>query len=92
MIQTTAEPGDAVIFHPRAIHCAYGSSPHRARRTLTIRFMGEAIRWLPKNRVFHPWMRELGLKKGDREEASRLPVVWDGSGQKRYGWGRNRLP
>jgi ectoine hydroxylase-related dioxygenase (phytanoyl-CoA dioxygenase family) len=77
IILTEAEPGDAVIFHPRAIHSAYGSSADHARRSFTIRFLGDDVRWQPKQRIFHRWMHELGLKEGDRIAHPRLPMVWE---------------
>jgi ectoine hydroxylase-related dioxygenase (phytanoyl-CoA dioxygenase family) len=76
VVQTETEPGDAVIFHPRAIHCAYGSSAGRDRRSFTIRFFGDDVRWLHRNRMFHKWMGELGLRTGDRIMTPRLPVVY----------------
>ena len=74
---TDAAPGDAVIFHPRAIHSSYGSSKDHARRSFTIRFMGDDVRWLPKQRIYHRWMHDLGLKEGDKIVSPRLPIVWD---------------
>jgi ectoine hydroxylase-related dioxygenase (phytanoyl-CoA dioxygenase family) len=80
-VLTDAQPGDAVIFHPRAIHAALGSAKSHARRTFTIRFLGDDVRWLPKHRMFHPWMRDLGLSKGDEVVSPRLPRVWDADAQ-----------
>jgi ectoine hydroxylase-related dioxygenase (phytanoyl-CoA dioxygenase family) len=77
VLQTEAEPGDAVIFHPRAIHTAYGSAKDHARRTFTIRFLGDDVRWLPKRRIYHRWMHDLGMSEGDRITSPRLPLVWD---------------
>ena len=76
IVQTETNPGDAVIFHPAAIHCAYGSAKNRDRRSFTIRFMGDDVRWLPLNRTYHPWMQALPLKKGEKIVAERMPVVW----------------
>lgn len=71
-----AEPGDAIIFHPRALHTAYGASPSHPRRTFTIRFMGDDIRWTPKGTFYHPWMRDNGLQEGDEPDHPRFPVIW----------------
>jgi hypothetical protein len=60
-----AEPGDVVVFHPRVLHTAYGSAPDRPRRTFTLRFMGDDVRWRPRRAMFHPWMQGCGLRKGD---------------------------
>jgi ectoine hydroxylase-related dioxygenase (phytanoyl-CoA dioxygenase family) len=74
---TDAAPGDAIIFHPRAIHSSYGSSKDYARRTFTIRLIGDDVRWCDKKRIYHRWMHDLGLKEGDKIVSPRLPVVWD---------------
>jgi ectoine hydroxylase-related dioxygenase (phytanoyl-CoA dioxygenase family) len=76
VITFEADPGDVVVFHPRVLHTAYGSAPDRPRRTFTIRFMGDDIRWRPRRSVFHPWMRECGLQKGDVLDHPWFPVVW----------------
>jgi ectoine hydroxylase-related dioxygenase (phytanoyl-CoA dioxygenase family) len=77
-----AEPGDVVLFHPRALHSGYGSAPDRPRRTFTIRFMGDDVRWRSRQAFFHEWMRECGLKDGDPPDHPGFPVVWS-AGSKR---------
>ena len=69
-----AEAGDAVVFHPRALHSAYGSAPEHPRWTFTIRFMGDDVRWKPR-KGFHAWMRHCGLKEGDVPDHPWLPLV-----------------
>ena len=71
-----AEPGDAIIFHPRALHTAYGASPSHPRRTFTIRFMGDDVRWTPKGTYYHAWMRDNGLQEGDEPDHPRFPIIW----------------
>jgi ectoine hydroxylase-related dioxygenase (phytanoyl-CoA dioxygenase family) len=75
VITIEAEPGDVVVFHPRVIHTAYGSAPDRPRRTFTLRFMGDDIRWRPRRSFFHPWMSDCGLQKGDVVDHPWFPVV-----------------
>jgi ectoine hydroxylase-related dioxygenase (phytanoyl-CoA dioxygenase family) len=75
VLTVEAEPGDVVVFHPRALHTAYGSAPDRPRRTFTLRFMGDDVRWRPRRSIFHPWMRECGLQKGDVLDHPWFPVV-----------------
>jgi ectoine hydroxylase-related dioxygenase (phytanoyl-CoA dioxygenase family) len=70
-----AEPGDAVVFHPRVLHMAYGSAPDRPRRTFTLRFTGDDVRWRPRREMFHPWMAECGLEKGAPLDHPWFPVV-----------------
>jgi ectoine hydroxylase-related dioxygenase (phytanoyl-CoA dioxygenase family) len=75
VIVVEAEPGDVTVFHPLAIHTAYGSAPDRPRRSFTIRFTGDDVRYRPNKRGFHPWMRDCGLKEGDRFDHPWFPVV-----------------
>lgn len=71
-----AEPGDVVLFHPRALHSGYGSAPDRPRRTFTIRFMGDDVRWRARQAFFHEWMRDCGLQEGDPLDHAEFPLVW----------------
>lgn len=70
------EPGDAIIFHPRALHAALGTDAARPRRTFSIRFLGDDVRWEPKASVFHDWLEEITLQKGDRISGERFPEIW----------------
>ncbi len=78
-----AEPGDVVVFHPRVLHTAYGSAPDTPRRTFTLRFMGDDVRFRPRRSLYHPWMRDCGLQKGDILNHPWFPVVarLDGRGE-----------
>jgi ectoine hydroxylase-related dioxygenase (phytanoyl-CoA dioxygenase family) len=69
------QPGDVTVFHPRAIHTAYGSSSDQARRSFTIRFTGDDVRFRPRPAMYHGWMQNCGLKEGDRLEHPWFPVV-----------------
>jgi ectoine hydroxylase-related dioxygenase (phytanoyl-CoA dioxygenase family) len=75
IITIEAEPGDVVVFHPRALHTAYGSASDRPRRSFTLRFMGEDVRWRPRRSMYHAWMRDCGLQKGDVLDHPWFPVV-----------------
>jgi ectoine hydroxylase-related dioxygenase (phytanoyl-CoA dioxygenase family) len=75
IITLDAEPGDVVAFHPRAIHSAYGSAPDRPRRSFTIRFMGDDIRWRPRTAMYHAWMRDCGLEKGAVLDHPWFPIL-----------------
>jgi ectoine hydroxylase-related dioxygenase (phytanoyl-CoA dioxygenase family) len=72
------EPGDAVVFHPRALHAALGAAPDRPRRTFTIRLAGDDIRWRPRSSYYHPWMSELGLERGEPLDHPWFPVLRGG--------------
>ncbi len=70
------EPGDVIIFHPWALHTGYGSPPEQPRRTFTIRFLGDDIRWRPTRDYYYEWMRETGLAEGDPLEHPGFPLMW----------------
>ena len=69
------EPGDAIVFHPRILHSAIGAAPERPRRTFTVRFVGDDVRWRPRSSYYHPWMRDLDLERGDRLQHPWFPVL-----------------
>jgi ectoine hydroxylase-related dioxygenase (phytanoyl-CoA dioxygenase family) len=64
IIGIEAEPGDVVVVHPQALHTAYDTASDRPRRTFTLRFMGEDVRWRQRNSIHRAWMRECGLQEG----------------------------
>ena len=69
-------PGDVVFFHPRVLHAALGSAPTFPRRTFSVRFLGDDVRWLPKQSVFHDWLKTIPLREGDVVSGERFPMVW----------------
>lgn len=80
VVSYACEPGDVVIFHPRVIHGAFGSASDRPRRTFSIRFLGDDVRWQEKASVVYGYLAESGLKTGDRVTGPRFPRVWPASG------------
>jgi ectoine hydroxylase-related dioxygenase (phytanoyl-CoA dioxygenase family) len=72
------EPGDCVVFHPRILHATRGAAPHRPRRSFTIRFTGDDIRWRPRRSFYHAWMAECGLRKGDPLNHPWFPALHPG--------------
>jgi ectoine hydroxylase-related dioxygenase (phytanoyl-CoA dioxygenase family) len=76
VVSFDTEPGDVVIFHPRVVHAAFGGDPTRPRRTFSIRFLGDDVRWLTKKSVFHSWQSQITLADGDAVYGDRFPQVW----------------
>jgi ectoine hydroxylase-related dioxygenase (phytanoyl-CoA dioxygenase family) len=70
-----AEPGDVIIFHPWALHSGYGAMPDQPRRTFTIRFLGDDIRWRPTPSYYHGWMADTGLREGDALDHPGFPLL-----------------
>lgn len=71
-----ADPGDVVLFHPRALHTGQGTNPDRPRRTYTIRFLGDDVRWHNKKTYYHAWMADTGLAEGAPVDHPGFPVTW----------------
>jgi ectoine hydroxylase-related dioxygenase (phytanoyl-CoA dioxygenase family) len=73
----STEPSDVILFSPKAIHATYGATSGFPKRSFSIRYLGDDIRWAPKPfGTFHRWMQELPLKPGDAMEHERFPQVW----------------
>ena len=76
VVSYDVQPGDVICFHTRTIHAAYGSAQTHPRRTFSVRFLGDDIRWRRKHCVFHDWLKTIDLDEGARLEHERFPVVW----------------
>jgi ectoine hydroxylase-related dioxygenase (phytanoyl-CoA dioxygenase family) len=76
VISFATEPGDVIAFHPRIVHGAYGNATDRPRRTFSIRFLGDDVRWQSKASVVLPWLAEIGLGNGETISGERFPQVW----------------
>jgi ectoine hydroxylase-related dioxygenase (phytanoyl-CoA dioxygenase family) len=70
-----AEPGDLVVFHPRLLHTVESTVTTTPRRTVTLRFMGDDIRWRERKAYFHSWMADCGLVTGDPLDHPWFPLV-----------------
>jgi ectoine hydroxylase-related dioxygenase (phytanoyl-CoA dioxygenase family) len=66
---------DVIAFHPRVLHSTSATASDKPRRSFTLRFAGDDVRWRPRRSVYHDWMRDCGLQKGDRLEHPWFPVV-----------------
>lgn len=76
VISFDTEPGDVVAFHPRVIHGAFGSATDHPRRTFSIRFLGDDVRWQSKASVVLAWLAEVKLRNGDAMDGERFPQIW----------------
>jgi ectoine hydroxylase-related dioxygenase (phytanoyl-CoA dioxygenase family) len=75
IVAFATDPGDAVVFHPRLLHAAIGCEPDTPRRTFTIRFAGDDIRWRRRRAYYHDWMEHAGLESGDVLDHLWFPVI-----------------
>lgn len=69
------EPGDVVVFHPQVLHTVESIVTEQPRRTFTIRFAGDDVRWRPRRQTYHPWMADCGLGLGDELDHPWFPLV-----------------
>ncbi len=84
IISFSTLPGDVILFHPRALHAAYGTSSARPRRTFSIRMLGDDVRWQPKASVVYDWLRNTPLRQGDPVTGERFPLFWPAGPQTQY--------
>jgi ectoine hydroxylase-related dioxygenase (phytanoyl-CoA dioxygenase family) len=75
VVSFDVRPGDVVFFHPRMLHHAFGSAPTHARRTLSIRFLGDDVRFAEKRSVFYESLAKTGLADGDRLSDADFPLL-----------------
>jgi ectoine hydroxylase-related dioxygenase (phytanoyl-CoA dioxygenase family) len=69
-------PGDCVVFDARTIHGSPGNSrPDRRRRALSVRWLGDDVRYRIAADVTLP-IRDPGLKHGDPVDCDLFPIVW----------------
>jgi ectoine hydroxylase-related dioxygenase (phytanoyl-CoA dioxygenase family) len=80
VLSIETDPGDVIIFHPRAAHMVHSPVLDRPRRTFTLRFLGDDVRWRPRRAVYHQWMGDCGLQKDDRIDHPWFPVLGRSAG------------
>ena len=75
------QPGDALIFHPRAVHSAGGNhSRDQHRIALTSRWFGDDIRWDPRGEcVVIPHYSQSEMRAGEAPAGDDFPLYWTDS-------------
>jgi len=70
------EPGDVLVFHPRALHGNTGNrAPYRSRR-LSLRWVAEDAVYVEKPLPWATFVPGHGLKHGERILGDKFPLVW----------------
>ncbi|WAP57582.1 phytanoyl-CoA dioxygenase family protein [Streptomyces sp. S465] len=67
-------PGDAVIFHPAALHGSTGTAPAHGRRAFVSRWLGDGVTFQPKKGVM-PILWDPGLEPGQPMGGPLFPRV-----------------
>lgn len=68
------EPGDCVIFHGQMVHSAFGAGSDRRRAALTVRLLGDDVRWAPRPHL--STHIDADLEPGEPLECETFPRLW----------------
>lgn len=76
-ITCPVQPGDAIAFHFRTLHCAPGTAGHnvKRRRAVSFRYVGDDARFATRPWRTSPPLEGNGLQPGDVLNDPRFPVV-----------------
>ncbi len=76
-ITCPVQPGDAIAFHFRTLHCAPGTAGHdvKRRRAVSFRYVGDDARFATRPWRTSPPLEANGLQPGDVLNDPRFPVV-----------------
>jgi ectoine hydroxylase-related dioxygenase (phytanoyl-CoA dioxygenase family) len=70
------EPGDCLVFHPRALHGNSGNrAPHRSRR-LSMRWVSQTATYAKGALPWATFIPDHGLADGQRVIGDKFPLVW----------------
>lgn len=70
------EPGDCLVFHPRALHGNAGNRSSRRARRLSMRFVSESATYARKALPWAAFVPDHGLADGERIIGAKFPLVW----------------
>jgi ectoine hydroxylase-related dioxygenase (phytanoyl-CoA dioxygenase family) len=68
-------PGDCIVFSGLCIHGARGNHATRRRRAISIRYVGDDVRWAIKAKSI-PFPSSPGLAHGDPVRGDLFPTAW----------------
>jgi ectoine hydroxylase-related dioxygenase (phytanoyl-CoA dioxygenase family) len=68
-------PGDCLIFSGLCIHGATGNHATRRRRAVSVRYLGDDVRWAVKAKSI-PFPTAPGLAHGDLVRGDLFPLAW----------------
>jgi ectoine hydroxylase-related dioxygenase (phytanoyl-CoA dioxygenase family) len=79
VLEWQMEPGDAVIFDFRTVHGARGNDAATRRRVLSLRWVGDDVRYVERPGRTSPPFTGHGMVAGQRLREDWFPVVWPSS-------------
>jgi hypothetical protein len=72
-----SEPGDVIVHHVRTVHGSTGNlSADRVRRAVTLRYLGDDVRYLERTGAPPDSAKSSSLRNGDRMDSPEFPLVW----------------
>lgn len=76
LVRFQVDPGDVVIHHFRTVHGAGGNRSSHPRRTPSLRYSGDDMRyWHRLGTPDQPYQHH-ALREGDTLDSEAFPVVW----------------
>ncbi len=78
VLEWQLQPGDAVIFDFRTVHGARGNDAPTRRRVLSLRWLGDDVRFAPRPGRTSPPFPGHGMEPGQRLREDWFPVLWPG--------------
>ncbi len=82
VLEWQMEPGDAVIFDYRTVHGARGNPAATGRRVLSLRWVGDDVRYAERPGRTSPPYTGHGMVQGQRLREDWFPVVWPASARR----------
>jgi ectoine hydroxylase-related dioxygenase (phytanoyl-CoA dioxygenase family) len=79
VLEWQMEPGDAVVFDFRTVHGARGNNSSTRRRVLSLRWVGDDVRFVERPGRTSPPFTGHGMVPGQRLREDWFPVVWPSS-------------
>ena len=76
VLEWSLEPGDAVLFDYRTLHGARGNLTAARRRALSLRFVGDDVRYVERPGRTSPPYPGHGMQPGQRLREDWFPVIW----------------
>ena len=77
VVEWAMDPGDAVLFDFRTVHGARGNPTGRRRRVLSLRWVGDDVRYGERPGPTSPPYPGHGMRVGERLREDWFPVVWE---------------
>jgi len=76
VLEWDMDPGDAVAFHYRILHCARGNETKKRRRAFSLRLVGDDARYVERPGPTSPPFPGHNMKPGDRLREDWFPIIY----------------